>query len=66
MLVYLNMDTKEKRLQKMNKIARIFVCDIRGINFIKIVQLNQFSKSLHEIFEIDSKSHFYLIDEADF
>ena len=56
------MDIKAKIPQKMNKIARIFVRDIRGIDFINLeITLDQFSTFLHEIFGIDSKSHFDLI-----
>ena len=56
------MDTKAKIPQKMNKIAHIFVRDIRGIDFINLeITLDQFSKFLHIIFGIDSKLHFHLI-----
>ena len=34
--ICLNVDTKAKIPQKMNKIARIFVRDIRGIDFINL------------------------------
>ena len=45
-ILCLNVDTKAKIPQKMNKIAHIFVRDIRGIDFINL----EITQSVFKIF----------------
>ena len=60
------MDNKAKISQKMNKIAVSWFAIFTELISLKLKQLNQFSKFLHQILGIDSKSHFQLIEGADF